>query len=85
MLVTVRTPGLWRAAEDFDTPVLLAYRLCPEYGPDVQMVADDLLPHDVRYLAALNNAAPQLLAELDRLRAEVAALREEAKHAESGH
>lgn len=85
LLIKARTPGLWRAAEDFDTPVVLAYRLCPEYGPDIQMVADDLLPHNARYLAALNNAAPELLDELDRLRLENAELKEELRYAECRH
>ena len=85
MLIKVRSPGLWRAAEDFDTPVVVAYRLCPEFGPNVELVADDLLPHNARYLAALNNAAPELLDEIDRLRAENAELRKELSNAECGH
>lgn len=85
LLIKVRSPGVWRAAEDFDTPVLVAYRLCPEYGPNIELVADDLLPHNARYLAALNNAAPELLDEIDRLRAENAELRKELRHAECGN
>lgn len=80
ILLERKTPGVYRAGEDYDTPTIRAERWTEEYGPDSQLVADDLLPHDARWIAAAANVLPELLDEYDKLRAELEALRKKEDH-----
>lgn len=68
VLCEARTRGRWRAGEDHDTAIVRAERVIDGFGSDFVLVADDLLPHDARFLAAVANTLPELLAEYDRMR-----------------
>jgi hypothetical protein len=67
-LLASATPGLWETARD-------PYRVHDAEG---EAIADTWSPSDAALIAALRNAAPTLIDEVERLRAEVARIREAA-------